>query len=792
MEISHLEKLKAKEPTQMERRHDLLARKAAAMGMVLLQNDGVLPITPGKIALYGAGARHTVKGGKGSGDVNNRETITVETGLEQGGFTITTKAWLDKCDRAFAEDDTAWRAEIDAISKRRQVARVFAYLETVHLWCEPPAILEQDIPADTDTAIYVIARRNGEGADRIAEKGDYYLFDSERDAIALLRRRFANLIVVLNTGGVIDTSFYHQQMGRSGALLVMGMAGQQSGGALCDVLSGRITPSGKLTATWAEHYEDYGIKPPAACGRERITVRYDEGVFMGYRGFEHRKCVPAYPFGYGLSYASFSYEAPNIFDLGTEILAEVTIRNTSARFSGAESVQFYGKLDTPAEGNAQTVLVGFGKTSVLQPGKMERIQIKFPKKHLAIYSEHHRGMILRDGYYRIYVGTNSASLMEAGGFAQEKTVILENLPEIWEATEEGFREKQAPEITGGQAWHIPKSVRTDADRVALVLGDDQKTEHSIVGNSEGEVPGAAGYTTSKVEGVPSLAMADGPGGLRLLTHFQVDEQGNLVNRRDMEGLEGGKFSVPVGKQTADAQEYYQFCTCFPTGTLLAQSWDTSLLEEIGTAVSEEMRNYGISLWLAPGMNLQRDPLCGRNFEYYSEDPLLTGKMAAAMVLGVQKSGKTGAVIKHFACNNWETGRLGGNSVVEPKALHELYLRGFQIAIEESDPAAVMTSYNAVNGIQTANSYGLCTIILRQVWKYSGVVMTDWGTTDFGADPVACIQAGNDLVMPGSSADAEKLRQAVQDGTLSREALDLCADRVIRLCQRYGISDRKAL
>ena len=791
MQTSHLEKLKTKEPTQMERRHDLLARKAAAMGMVLLQNDGVLPIKPGKIALYGGGARHTVKGGKGSGDVNNRETITVETGLEQGGFTITTKAWLDKCDRAFAEDDIAWKAEIDAISKRRQVARVFAYLETVHLWCEPPAILEQDIPDDTDTAIYIIARRNGERADRIAEKGDYYLFDSERDAIALLRRRFANLIVVLNTGGVIDTSFYHQQMGRSGALLVMGMAGQQSGGALCDVLSGRITPSGKLTATWAERYEDYGVKPPAACGRERITVRYDEGVFMGYRGFEHRKCVPAYPFGYGLSYASFSYEAPNIFDLGTEILAEVTIRNTSARFSGAESVQFYGKLDTPAEGNAQTVLVGFGKTSVLQPGKMERIQIKFPKKHLAIYSEHHRGMILRDGYYRIYVGINSASLMEAGGFAQEKTVILENLPEIWEVTEEGFREKQASEITGGQAWHIPKSVRTDADRVALVLGDDQKTEHSIVGNSEGEVPGAAGYTTSKVEGVPSLAMADGPGGLRLLTRFQVDEQGNLVNRRDMEGLEGGKFSVPVGDQSSNAQEYYQFCTCFPTGTLLAQSWDTSLLEEIGTAVSEEMRNYGISLWLAPGMNLQRDPLCGRNFEYYSEDPLLTGKMAAAMVRGVQKSGKTGAVIKHFACNNWETGRLGGNSVVEPKALHELYLRGFQIAIEESDPAAVMTSYNAVNGVQTANSYGLCTMILRQIWKYSGVVMTDWGTTDFGADSVACIQAGNDLVMPGSSADAEKLRQAVQDGTLSREELDLCANRVTRLCQRYGISGRKA-
>ena len=232
MQTSHLEKLKTKEPTQMERRHDLLARKAAAMGMVLLQNDGVLPIKPGKIALYGGGARHTVKGGKGSGDVNNRETITVETGLEQGGFTITTKVWLDKCDRAFAEDDIAWKAEMDAISKRRQVARVFAYLETVHLWCEPPAILEQDIPDDTDTAIYVIARRNGEGADRIAEKGDYYLFDSERDAIALLRRRFANLIVVLNTGGVIDTSFYHQQMGRSGALLVMGMAGQQSGGAL--------------------------------------------------------------------------------------------------------------------------------------------------------------------------------------------------------------------------------------------------------------------------------------------------------------------------------------------------------------------------------------------------------------------------------------------------------------------------------------------------------------------------------------------------------------------------------
>ncbi len=235
----------------------------------------------------------------------------------------------------------------------------------------------------------------------------------------------------------------------------------------------------------------------------------------------------------------------------------------------------------------------------------------------------------------------------------------------------------------------------------------------------------------------------------------------------------------------DADTYYQYCTAFPVGTALAQTWDTGLMQEFGRAIAEEMREFHVDLWLAPGMNIQRNPLCGRNFEYYSEDPYLSGMMAAAVTSGVQEDGDCGVTVKHFACNNQEDNRMGVDACVSQRALREIYLRGFEIAVKQGAPAAVMTSYNQINGVHAANLKGLCTTVLRREWGFEGVVMSDWNTTvpEDGSSPWKCAAAGNDIIMPGNPEDDADIRRAYREGELSGEEIRACAGRVIALADR---------
>jgi beta-glucosidase len=280
------------------------------------------------------------------------------------------------------------------------------------------------------------------------------------------------------------------------------------------------------------------------------------------------------------------------------------------------------------------------------------------------------------------------------------------------------------------------------------------------------------------QGIANIVLADGPAGLRLNQHYYVkDGQPQMLPFEA--SLEKGFF---FEGEEPDGEKVYQYCTAIPVGTLLAQSWDMPLLETIGSMVGEEMERFGITLWLAPGMNLHRNPLCGRNFEYYSEDPLLSGKAAAAITKGVQSHPGCGTTIKHFACNNQEDNRMASDSVVSERALRELYLRSFGIAIEKSQPFAIMTSYNLINGIHTANSYDLCTKAARCEFGFRGMIVTDWTTTEQGPDCTAagCIRAGNDLIMPGQPSDHENIRQALADHTLSEDELRLCISRLVRL------------
>ena len=363
--------------------------------------------------------------------------------------------------------------------------------------------------------------------------------------------------------------------------------------------------------------------------------------------------------------------------------------------------------------------------------------------------------------------------------AEKKVPVLPFMPEeiSGQETEKNGWDKgfaaQAKELT---------EQLNDEQLIAMVIGEVSKGQGQALGAAGIKVPGAAGETSGILEekyGVPGISMADGPAGLRLMRSYEVDrETGAVYSEGILGALEGGLFAR--GEKHPGADIFYQYCTAIPVGTLLAQSWDTSLMEKVGRAVAEEMREFGVSWWLAPGMNIHRNPLCGRNFEYYSEDPLLSGIIAAAITTGVQSIPGVGTTIKHFACNNQEDNRMGSDSVVSERALREIYLRGFEITVKTSQPMAIMTSYNLINGVHAANSRDLCTQAARTEWGFLGIIMTDWTTTEKRGGSISwqCPWAGNDLIMPGCENDSENIRQALAEKNLSREELKDCVRRLL--------------
>ena len=333
----------------------------------------------------------------------------------------------------------------------------------------------------------------------------------------------------------------------------------------------------------------------------------------------------------------------------------------------------------------------------------------------------------------------------------------------------------------------------DEQLIAMVIGEVSKGHDNALGAAGIMVPGAAGETSSILEKeyqIPGVSMADGPAGLRLIPEYQADlEKNQLYSLGFLGALEGGFFAEKENHE--GAVTYYQYCTAIPVGALLAQTWDVELLEEVGQAVAMEMQEFGVAWWLAPGMNIHRNPLCGRNFEYYSEDPLHSARMAAAMTNGVQSVPGVGTTIKHFCCNNQEDNRLGSNSVLSERTLREIYLRNFEIAVKESQPMAIMTSYNLINGVHAANCKDICTTAAREEWDFQGIIMTDWTTTSEQGGSISwkCAAAGNDLIMPGAHTDSVSIRKALENGDLDRADLRKCVKRLVKIIyQTLGFQD----
>lgn len=798
------------EPSEREIRHRALAGKAAAEGIVLLKNDGVLPLKlSDPIALFGSGADKTVKGGIGSGDVNNRENISIFRGVREAGAAVTSLEWLKDYDRRYDDAREKWKEKI--LEDAHHVDNPFdAYAANPFVLPEGRSITEKDLKGAC-AALYVISRISGEGKDRRLAEGDYYLSRREWEDIRYLDQYGIPLILILNAGGPVELTDILREADNIRAVLNISQPGQEGGTAVADILFGKAVPEGKLTATWAERYEDYPCADSFSYLNGNLEKEeYREGIYVGYRYFDSFGVKPLFPFGHGLSYTSFEMKFHEIKAKENALGAEVTVTNTGSSYAGREVVQVYVSLPRTGTEKEYRRLAGFRKTDSLKPGESQNVVVEIRQKQLAVFSEERQAWIVEKGMYGIWIGGSSAEARLCAFVKVPEEVILEETHRIcpreemfaelcMNGSEKDIRRTPAekerqlsvyefiPRREKQKNYKAPAERRYPVEALIPLLYGNITSGASTLGSAGIRVPGSAGESTEALEekyGIRSLIMADGPAGIRLRQSYQVDRASDTVYGTGVLGsLENG-FLEPM-ELHENADTYFQYCTAFPVGTALAQTWDAELLREFGCAVAEEMEEYHVDLWLAPGMNIQRNPLCGRNFEYFSEDPLLTGVLAAAVTQGVQSRPGCGVTIKHFACNNQEDNRMGVDACISERALREIYLRGFEIAVKESAPAAVMSSYNLLNGVHAANSRDLCTVLAREEWGFQGVIMSDWNTTvpADGSIPWKCAAAGNDIIMPGNIRDDENIRQAYMRGELTEETIRECAGRIIALVDK---------
>ncbi len=797
-------------PNQRELDNLRVAYRAACEAIVLLENDGALPLTNRAIALFGNGASRTIKGGTGSGEVNERHSVSVLEGLETAGFEITTKDWISEYDRLYAEK----KAEFDKNRFKKAIKEhniLGGFLSDLP-GCDARAITKEDVEkSNTDTCVYVLSRQAGEGIDRVAEKGDLFITDKERADIAFCAAEYEKFILLINAGSQLDMKFLGEIEGINGVLF-MAQLGTAGGTAVADTLSGKVNPSGKLTDTWAKQYADIPYHDQFSYLNGNLDDEYyHEDIFVGYRYFDSFGIEPAYPFGYGRSYTDFAVNTESVSVEGTVVTVNASVTNTGDKHSGKEVVQVYLSSPQGRLYKEYQSLTGFAKTDVLAPGETGKVQIVFDITRFASYDEETAGYILEKGDYIVRVGTSSRDTHPAAVITLDETAVVSKHKNICPVHKD-FEKLTTPAVKPQPVAENVQRLAISASDIATVVYsyetpavcDDARVAQFIktltveemvdivvgVGMFGGErrfnMPGSVGNTTSKFwdRGLANVTLCDGPAGLRISKRAAITNKGEIKNV-DMPFSSMDTLPKFIKRfMTADEAKstmLYQYTTAFPVATALAQTFNTTLLEEVGGAIFKEMKEYGAVYWLAPALNIHRNPLCGRNFEYYSEDPFLSGVMAAAITKGIQQEDGYYVTIKHYAANNQENNRNFVSSNMSERALREIYLRGFEIAVRDGGAKAVMTSYNKINGVWAPNSYDLCTRALRNEWGFDGVVMTDWMSTgNDKADNALAMKAGNDLIMPGGKYYKKNILEGLKAGRCTEEDIRRCCANVVKL------------
>lgn len=723
-----------------------LIREAAAEGAVLLENR-ILPLAEGtKISVFGRVQVDYFCTGYGSGgDVNAPYKVNLLEGLRNCPDLVVNedlaKVYEDWC-TANPVDHGAWGT-------------------WPRFYPEMPleAALAKQAARESDVAVLVIGRASGEDRETLLAPGSYYLTEEEARLLDIVTEAFDNTILLFNIGNIMDLSFLEKYKEKLGAVLLVWQGGMEAGNAVADLLCGAVTPSGRLTDTVAWKYEDY---PSAANFGGKEFNEYKEDIYVGYRYFESfAKDKVQYPFGFGRSYTEFSKD---VLEVTPFLNFLVRVTNTGEQYAGRETLMLYIEKPQGKLGNPARELVCFAKTHLLNPGESEARILNVKKELLASYDEagvtgHKSCYVMEAGTYNFYLGGNVRSAELIYSYEQRSTVVVEQCSE-WAAPAESFATVQ-----GG--------------RVASRTRDVRRT---IIENLPAEVPmtGDKGYKLKDVkEGRVSLD--DFVAQLSLEELEAISRGAYCMNHplgpKGNTGIFGGvteslreKGVAPV--VTTDGPSgirLYESCSLLPMGTLLACTFNQRLMNRLFTGVGAEMKEKGTDVLLAPGLNIHRNPLCGRNFEYFSEDPLVSGKIAAAIVKGIQSTGVS-ACPKHFACNNQEYKRNRNDSRVSERALREIYLKGFEICVKEAKPINLMTSYNKINGVWGHYHYELVQGILRGEWKYEGNVMTDWWMRSSKSpefpqlkDNGYRVRAGVDVLMPGGKLISFFSRKP--DGTL---------------------------
>ena len=740
-------------------RYAVLARQATAEGCVLLENEGqALPLREGeRVAVFGRMAFHYYKSGLGSGGlVNTRYVVGILDALKD-----CKEIRLDEKLMGIYED---WIRE-NPFDEGQGWGRV--------PWCQKEMEVTDEMlgcARDNDVSLVIIGRTAGEDQDNNAGPGSYCLTETEEDMIRRVCQVSKRTVVVLNVGNIIDMSWvkkYHPQ-----AVLYAWQGGQEGGNGVADVLTGKVCACGKLTDTIAQSIEDY---PSTENFGDPFKNYYKEDIYVGYRYFEtFAKDKVLYPFGYGLSYTSFGIKAEILKNSEEELTVAAEVVNTGA-VKGKEVVQVYAKVPQGKLGNPARRLIGFAKTGELKPGEKEEVVIVIPKYDLTSYDDsgvtgHKSCYVLEEGTYEISVGSDVRSAESAGCY-EEKFRVVEKLQEACAPVEKFSRMKAVLMPDGSyqavteevpvrtvdpqerRKQNLPETLAYTGDKgyklvdvldgkVSMENFVAQISEEDLIAMFRGEgmcspkvTPGTAaafgGVTESmKALGSPVGCCADGPSGIRMDCGTKA-------------------FSLP-------------------NGTALGCTFNTELVSDLYEMTGKELRLNKIDSLLGPGMNIHRNPLNGRNFEYISEDPLLTGRICAAQVKAMAKSG-IGSTIKHFCGNNQEVGRSTSDSVISERCLREIYLKGFEMAVREGGARSVMTTYGSVNGLWTAGSYDLCTTILRKEWGFEGIVMTDWWAKSNYEGHQAAVQvkapmvaAQNDIYMVVSDAKANPEKDDVEE------------------------------
>ncbi|MBQ7306973.1 MAG: glycoside hydrolase family 3 C-terminal domain-containing protein, partial [Clostridia bacterium] len=637
-------------------------------------------------------------------------------------------------------------------------------------------------------AIVVIGRAAGEDRENLLKKGSYYLTDKEKDLLKKVTRYFLQTIVILDCGNIIDMSWVDDY--NIDGILYAWQGGMESGNALADILTGKKSPSGKLPATISKKYEDY---PSSKCFGNAEYNNYIEDIYVGYRYFEtFAKDKVLYPFGYGMSYSKFNYENSMCHE-DTKISLKINVLNCG-EFSSKEVVQVYLALPQEVLGNPSKILVAFRKTTELKPTQNEFMEIDFDLKDFASFDElgltgYESAYVLEKGEYKIYVGCDSRNNKEVGKVVLDETICVSKVDHVMSLDSEKvfLRVKNQNNTT---FLNLCPTAKVDLKK--RILDNLPKTiepkEYDNISTlkdvKEGKLTLEEFVSMLTIEELDAIVSGEGKMNSALGVEGNAGAFGGVSESLRKKGV------LPI--ITTDGPSgirLFKTCALLPCGTAISSTFNTPLIESLYKCIADEMKIYGSDVLLAPGMNIHRNPLCGRNFEYFSEDPYLSGMIASAVVNGLQKNGVS-ACPKHFACNNQEVNRLYNDSRVSERALREIYLKNFEIAVRNSKPNVIMTSYNKVNGIWSHYNYDLVTTVLRKEWGYDGLIITDWGmredvSREFPnvANNAYRMRSQVDVLMPGRL----ELKKDVGLGNTIQKSLELEEGITLGEVQRSAIN-----